>query len=128
MLIKINMREDTPIYEQLRREIIRGILTGAFVPGEYLPSVRNMAESLSINMHTVAKTYNILKTEGFLSMEKSNRATVNQRDAFLADDVYLESLSKEMNHLIIEAQCRGLKKTELIKIIEQSFEENKGEK
>ena len=123
MLIKINMREETPIYEQLRREIIKGILTGGFQPGEPLPSVRSMAESLSINMHTVAKAYNILKTEGFLSLQKNNRATVNGKDTYAADAAYIENLSKEIGRLMVEAKCRGLDKAAVIKIVEQNFDQ-----
>lgn len=123
MLIKINMREETPIYEQLRREIIKGILTDEFQPGETLPSVRNMAESLSINMHTVAKTYNILKTEGFLSLQKNNRATINKKEAYAADDGYLTALNKEIGRLMVEAKCRGMDKAAVIALVEQNFDQ-----
>ncbi len=122
MLIQINMRDDVPIYEQLRREIIKGILTGALEPGEVLPSVRNMAENLSINMHTVSKAYNILKNEGFLSLEKSNRATVNDRRALNADDGFMSQLEKEVERLMIEAKCRGMDKNQLLKMVEQKFD------
>ena len=122
MLIQINMRDDVPIYEQLRREIIKGILTGALEPGEVLPSVRNMAESLSINMHTVSKTYNILKTEGFLILEKGNRAIVNSREMLDADERFKAQLDKEVERLMIEAKCRGMDKAQLLKMVEQKFD------
>lgn len=66
MLIKIDLNKDEPIYKQLMDQIRYGIASGYLKPGEELPSVRQLASDLGINMHTVAKAYNLLKAENIL--------------------------------------------------------------
>ena len=63
--IQIDFKSDEPIYMQLRNQIIMGIAVSKLTEGESLPSVRQLADTIGINMHTVNKTYNILKQEGF---------------------------------------------------------------
>jgi len=121
MIIKIDMAMDTPIYEQLRREIIKGILNGQLTSGEVLPSVRNMAESLSINMHTVSKAYQKLKAEGFLSLQRNNRATINDKENYAYTKEYLDMVDVEIERIVIEAKCKGLKKEVLMDIVEKSY-------
>ena len=64
MIISLDMSSDTPIYVQLRNQIVKGIGRGELRAGETLPSVRQMARDAGINTMTVNKTYQILKTEG----------------------------------------------------------------
>ena len=64
MIIKINTKSETPIYLQLRNEIVKGIGKGEFEIGESLPTVRQMAMELGVNTMTVSKAYQLLKTEG----------------------------------------------------------------
>ena len=66
MIIKINTKSETPIYLQLRNEVVKGIGKGEFEIGESLPTVRQMAMELGVNTMTVSKAYQLLKTEGFI--------------------------------------------------------------
>lgn len=80
MLIEINFESDIPIYTQLRNEILRGIASGKLAEGEILPSVRQLASDIGINMHTVNKAYNILKQEGFLTIDRRKGAVINTKN------------------------------------------------
>ena len=64
MLISIDFNSDEAFYVQLRNQIIMGIATSEIRDGESLPSVRELADSVGINMHTVNKAYAILRQEG----------------------------------------------------------------
>ena len=66
MFTKIDMTSDTPIYQQLMENIIRGIAKQELTPGTQLPSVRTLADELEVNMHTVAKAYTLLKDKGLV--------------------------------------------------------------
>ena len=55
MIIEIDFNSDEAIYIQLRNQIIMGIATSEIQEGESLPSVRQLAETVGINMHTVNK-------------------------------------------------------------------------
>ncbi|AQP52902.1 GntR family transcriptional regulator [Vagococcus penaei] len=66
MFINIDIESDIPVYLQLIYEIKRLIITGSLRQGEFLPSIRNLAGDIGINMHTVNKSYKQLVAEGIL--------------------------------------------------------------
>ena len=63
MLIEIDFNSDEAIYVQLQHQIIMGIATEVLHEGDTLPSVRQLADTVGINMHTVNKAYSILKQQ-----------------------------------------------------------------
>ena len=63
-MITLNYRDSKPIYEQIKDAIRRLILTGIMVEDEKLPSVRELAQQLSINPNTIQRAYRELETEG----------------------------------------------------------------
>lgn len=82
MIIKINTKSETPIYLQLRNEVVKGIGKGEFEIGESLPTVRQMAMELGVNTMTVSKAYQLLKTEGFIETDRRKGTVVcNLRDS-----------------------------------------------
>lgn len=68
MVIELNFASDTPIYVQLRNQIVKGIGKGELKAGEKLPTVRQLASDAGVNTMTVNKTYQILKAEGFIKL------------------------------------------------------------
>ena len=61
MVLEIDFNSDEAIYIQLRNQIILGIATNRYREGDVLPSVRQLADEIGINMHTVNKAYTVLK-------------------------------------------------------------------
>ena len=72
--MKIDFNSDEAIYIQLRNQIIMGIATDRIREGDTLPSVRQMAEYVGINMHTVNKAYSVLRQEGFVKLDRRKGA------------------------------------------------------
>ena len=70
--IQIDFNSDEAIYIQLRNQIILGIATSRIQEGDTLPSVRQLADNIGINMHTVNKAYSVLRQEGLLSLPLSH--------------------------------------------------------
>ena len=66
MVIEIDFNSDEAIYVQLMNQIIMGIATSRLQEGDPLPSVRQLADTIGINMHTVNKAYSLLRQEGFV--------------------------------------------------------------
>ena len=64
MLLHLDFSLDTPIYQQIRNEIVCGIAAAQ------LPPIRTLAESLGVNMMTVSKAYALLKQEGYLQTDR----------------------------------------------------------
>ena len=65
-MLSLNYRDSRPIYEQIRDGLKKLIVSGAMAPDEKLPSVRTLAQQLSINPNTIQRAYNELENEGFI--------------------------------------------------------------
>lgn len=77
MILSLDFNSDVAIYTQIREEIIKAIASGNLKINESLPSVRNMAEEIGVNLHTVNKSYNLLKDEGYINIDRRKGAIVN---------------------------------------------------
>ena len=76
MDLYIDFNSEEALYIQLCNQIILGIATSKLREGESLPSVRQMADDIGINMHTVNKAYSILKREGFIKLDRRKGAII----------------------------------------------------
>ncbi|MBP2032158.1 GntR family transcriptional regulator [Clostridium algifaecis] len=120
MIIEIDFESEMPIYEQLRRQIIEGIASGSLKLGESLPSVRQMAEDIGINLHTVNKTYNALKTDGYLNIDRRTGAVV--RDILPeSTEEFNKKFKDELTYLISEAYLRGNKIEDILNLCSSIF-------
>lgn len=79
MLLTFDFSSDTPLYMQLRNQIVVGIANGSPTPGEKLPTVRALAEESGINTMTVSKAYQLLKQEGYITTDRRSGAAVAPR-------------------------------------------------
>ena len=106
MLLKLKPDSDTPIYLQIRRQIVAGFARGELAVGEQLPSVRQLAMDIGVNLHTVHKAYALLQSEGYITMSGRRGAVVAQPP--LWDNEFLERLRAQLDELLLEAKGRGV--------------------
>ncbi len=119
MIITLDMASEVPIYVQLRNTVVVGIGTGELMPGEGLPTVRQMAEDLGVNTMTVNKAYALLKNQGFIEIDRRHGARVNpQQDKY---GVFREKAEDRLLVLIAEATARGLEKSEFMELCERIY-------
>ena len=124
MFIEIDFSSDEAIYQQLCNQIILGIATSRLVDGEVLPSVRQMADEIGINMHTVNKAYTVLRQEGFVKVDRRRGAFISVDDR--NRERALNMIEKDMRVLLAEARCRGLTKNDLLLLGDRSYDEYDG--
>jgi GntR family transcriptional regulator len=115
MMIELQPYGGMPIYEQLILEIKRGIATGDLQPGEALPSVRNLAADIGINMHTVNKVYKYLHDEKVLLKQKSG-FVVNPEIQKPTPDA-LSAIQQHIYELMIEKKLYRLSDEEIIEMM-----------
>lgn len=120
-MIKIDLNSETPIYIQLKNEIIKEIAEGEIIEGDSLPTIRELASDLGVNLHTVNKAYNILKDDGYVTISRRNGVTIN----ISKRDKSLKKIQEEMDFLIKEAICKNISKSELINLLEEVYENTK---
>lgn len=120
MIINLNMSSSTPIYVQLRNEIVKGIASGKLKLGESLPTVRQMAEDLGVNTMTINKTYNILKIEGFIEIDRRHGAKVTP--VLTSNSDFAEKLEDELNLLISESSIKGITKSDFLEMCSKIYD------
>ena len=119
-LIEIDFNSDEAIYIQLRNQIILGIATSQLQEGDALPSVRQMADTIGINMHTVNKAYSVLRQEGLLCIDRRRGAVVRIN----SDKLYaLEELQEELRVILAKAVCKNISKEEVHQMVVQIYSE-----
>ena len=116
MLVTIDFNSDEALYIQLRNQIIVGIATSNIHEGETLPSVRQLAETIGINMHTVNKAYTVLKQEGYIKLDRRKGAVI----ALDLDRINaMENLIKDMRVIIAQAMCKNISGEEIHQVADQ---------
>ena len=119
MYIEIDFNGDEALYLQLRNQIIIGIATSQFQEGDTLPSVRQLADTIGINMHTVNKAYSVLKQEGFVKVDR-------RKGAVIAIDIdkmqAIEDLKRDMQVLLAKSSCKQISREEVHALIDEIYE------
>lgn len=120
MFIEIDFNSDEAIYMQLHNQIILGIATAQFQEGDMLPSVRQLAEHIGINMHTVNKAYTVLRQEGYVKVDR-------RRGAMIAVDIdkmkALNEMRRELQVTLAKASCKNISKEEVHALIDEIYED-----
>ena len=120
MVIEIDFNSDEAIYVQLMNQIILGIATSRLQEGDPLPSVRQLADTIGINMHTVNKAYSQLRQEGFVTIDR-------RRGAIIAVDENKIKAMEEMKENLIVALakgcCRNVSREEVHRLIDEIYDE-----
>ncbi len=119
MFIEIDFSSEEALYLQLRNQIIIGIATSQFHEGDALPSVRQLADTIGINMHTVNKAYTVLKQEGFVKVDR-------RKGAVIAIDIdklrALEELKSDLCVLLAKSSCKRISRQEIHELIDEIYE------
>ena len=120
LIIEIDFNSDEAIYIQLCNQIIMGIATDQLKVGETLPSVRQLADTIGINMHTVNKAYSVLKQEGFLTIDRRKGAVISiDADKMRA----LDEMKQELLVVLARGYCRNVSREEVHALIDEIFDE-----
>lgn len=120
MYISIDFNSGEAIYVQLCNQIIMQIAAEEIQEGDNLPSVRELADEIGINMHTVNKAYSILRQEGYLTLDRRNGAVISLNpDKIKA----INELKQTLRVLMAQAICKDISRKEIHELVDIIFEE-----
>ena len=123
MYIEIDFNSEEAIYSQLMNQIIVGIATSQLQEGDPLPSVRQLADTVGINMHTVNKAYSLLRQEGYVSIDRRKGAVIaleiDKRKA-------LKELGESMRITLARSRCKNVSRDEVHALIDEIFDSYEG--
>ncbi|WP_339279169.1 GntR family transcriptional regulator [Paenibacillus sp. FSL W8-1187] len=127
MIVTLDYESELPLYSQLYDEIVRGIADGSLTSGDSLPSVRSLAGDLSINLHTVNKTYQRLKQEGYVQIHRQKGAVVQPLGSVPATPEFRAMMSRQLRSLAAESVCRSMEEEEFVEQCRSAYRSLKGE-
>jgi GntR family transcriptional regulator len=115
MLIRVDPASPTPLFEQVAAAVRTDVLRGGVTAGERLPSARELAESLDLNVHTVLRAYQVLRDEGLVDLRRGRGAVVTDRARDYA------TLASLLPALVAEAKRLDLSPAALAALIREAY-------
>lgn len=114
-MVRIDLSSTQPLGEQIRAEIRDAIARGEVRPGESLPTVRQLAADLGINLNTVARAYRFLEAEGLVTTIRGRGTVVRsaRETPVLAKRPLKDRIRRAVRQVISDARLAGLRREEL---------------
>ena len=120
MIIEVDFNSDEAIYIQLCNQIIMGIATSVIHEGDSLPSVRRLADTIGVNMHTVNKAYSVLKREGYISLDKRRGAVISLDIDKLEE---LQVMKRQLQIVLARGCCKNISRLEVHELVDEIFDD-----
>jgi len=127
MLLVLPETSDLPLYQQITEAIKEQLFTGALRPGDELPPVRLLAESLGINLHTVRHAYQISATEGLIVMGLGRRTRIRPRPTTPANKETKALLHRRWKELERDAYLRGFDRDQFTNFVQTMLQKKEPE-
>ncbi|MCL2045022.1 MAG: GntR family transcriptional regulator [Oscillospiraceae bacterium] len=115
-----SIENGSPIYAQILRFIMRGIVSGIIVNGDELPSRRVLSSLLGINPNTVQKAYKMLEDEGLIESRSGAKSVIALDNADI-ERIRSELLESDILSVIAALKQSGLTLEEALSLIEQNW-------
>lgn len=115
MLFRVDVAAAEPLADQIAAQVRGGIMRGDVTPGERLPSARELADVLDVNLHTVLRAYGQLRDEELIELRRGRGAVV--RGDADATRLRLVELARQF---VREARRQGLAEAEMIAMVKEA--------
>lgn len=119
----IDSRSSTPIYLQIINEVKESIIKGIIEPGDKLPSVRELAEMLTVSPNTISKAYVELERLKIIETLRGKGTFVALDYKPKVEEENMTKLKKEFKKLLMDAHYMGINKEDIKKIVEELYDE-----
>jgi GntR family transcriptional regulator len=113
MLIDIDPDSESPLYQQLRDQVVRAIAEGSLKPGEALASVRQLAGQFGINSATVGKGYDLLRQEGLVRTSRRSGSVVARGPDSPPTPGFSTEWADRLCTLLAEAVAHGMSEQDI---------------
>lgn len=121
-MIQLDFGDHRPLYEQIVDKLKELIISGALAENEKIPSVRELASSLTINPNTIQKAYKQLENEGYIYSQKARGSFVCPKGKE-ADNAKITELTESLTPIIREMRFLGVDREKLKSLVNEIYEE-----
>ncbi len=122
MFLHVDTANGIPIYVQLINQIKSCIAGGILIPGDRMPSVRELASQLTVNPNTIQKAYQELEQAGIIETVRGRGTFVCGSGAGPDDAERRKKLEDHVQALLVEAYHLNFSREELRKIFEEKLQ------
>ena len=119
-MIIINPRSRTPIFEQIKEQIINKINLGELKPDDKLPSIRQLASDLDLNVNTVKRAFQELETERVTYSVAGKGVFVSENA--VANQIVLENEEAELTRILASSKAKGVSLERVIELAKTIYE------
>jgi DNA-binding transcriptional regulator YhcF (GntR family) len=106
--LRIDTNSTVPVYRQIVDGIRSQLVEGRLLPGDSLPTVRDLALELGVHFNTVAEAYRLLSSEGWLDLRRRRGAIVTARDTPQAPPKARQNFADRLRQLVAQVRAEGL--------------------
>jgi GntR family transcriptional regulator len=121
MLLSINENDSRPIYQQLAGQVREQVSKGILNPGDILPSVRELSDSLGINMHTVRRAYLLLREQGIIDLRLGRKARISRRNLAPLTSDAMTQIQVRLEELVTDALLLGISPADLVNMVNRQL-------
>ncbi|MFB5190952.1 GntR family transcriptional regulator [Alicyclobacillus fastidiosus] len=112
-----------PIYLQLKQQIIQKVVRGEWGPGHQLPTVRQLAVDVRVNVNTVSRVYSEVEREGFIQTHQGKGTFVSAKSRWAGDvGDRMEAVERFAEMVMEMARAQGIGRVELIEVLQEMDE------
>lgn len=123
MQIYIQNSSSTPIFQQIKDQMIEQILTGKLMEGEALPSIRGLAKDIGISIMTIKKAYDELELEGYIITKQGKGSYISKQGIELAKEAKQKEIEQYIFKVVELSKKYRMNKSEILEIFELAYEE-----
>ncbi len=126
MWLSIDEKDNRPLYLQIINQIKEQVSNGTLKPGDELPSVRELADTLGINLHTVRSAYLKLRDQGIIDLRLGRRAKITRLIPVSDNADNKAGLSRRIKELITDARLMGFSPDDIRDLLNRQLNQKKG--
>lgn len=123
-MIIIDHNSRTPVYEQIKVQILSLITTGVLTPGDKLPSLRTLAAELSLNFNTIKKVFAQLEADGVIVTVQGKGCFV--AETAIANRAVLERAEGALREALTVARSSGVDRETASRLLAEVYGDGEG--
>ncbi len=123
MLLSIDEKDSRPLYLQIMAQIKEQVGNGTLSPGDGLPSVRELADTLNINLHTVRSAYLKLRDQGIIDLRLGRRARIASISSSARPENLEADIVAPLREIIADALIKGMSPERFREIVREQLEQ-----
>ena len=119
-MIIIDYRSRTPIFEQIKEQIMNSINIGEIKPDDKLPSIRQLASDLNLNVNTVKRAFQELETEKVTYSIPGKGVFISP--TAIANEFVLDNAENELKRILASSKAKGVTQEKIIALVNEIYE------